>query len=695
MSCAWQIETGASYPLGATPTESGVNFALVSEHAERVELCLYDANGQYEVARFDLPARTGDLWHGFIPKLDLSLTYGYRVHGRYAPEAGLRFNANKLLLDPYAKGLSGSFNWSSSHFGYNPDDPDLDLSFSGSDNADHMVKARIIQSDHAPVRQRPWRVSPGDRVIYELHVKGFTQGFELCEAGARGTLSALAQPAVLAYLKGLGVTTLELLPVHAFIDDYFLKQRNLSNYWGYNTLSFFAPHQAYLNHPDPMVFRRVVDQLHEAGFEVVLDVVYNHTAESDQLGPTLSMRGIDNSLYYRLAENKRNYINDTGCGNTLNFDQPRVVQWVMDSLRYWSGEQGVDGFRFDLATVLGRRKQGFDAAHPLFQAISQDPQLNSTLLIAEPWDLGPGGYQLGSFGRGWLEWNDRYRDAVRRFWRGDKGVVPEFAKRIHGSADIFEGRKRGPNESLNFITAHDGFTLRDLTSFNHRRNALNGENNRDGHHENFSRNWGHEGETEDAKILQQRSSVQRAMLMTLYLSQGTPMLLAGDERHRTQRGNNNAYCQDNEINWVDWTPRPEAQALNEFVSQLAMLRRNEPLLGCEKYIHRPESHEERSTLWFNCDAEELSEAQWHQDDLCHLGYLLLGGTGESTLYLVFNRACEAKTFRLPKILGCTGWQTRLCSATNSNLNLTYDACATLELPASSVTLFSTLNDLQE
>ena len=688
MSASFTILPGSSYPLGATPMEGGVNFALVSAAAYRVELCIYDQAGEVELARLEMPERSGDLWHGFIPALDTRLSYAYRVHGPYEPHAGHRFNANKLLLDPYAKGLVGEFRWSEKHFGYDRQDPCKDLSFSLSDNAQCMVKGRIVTDAPAAILQRPWMASDCNRMIYELHVKGFTQGIELGEQGARGTLAALAEPKILDYLRSLGLTTLELLPVHAFIDDFFLHQRGLSNYWGYNTLGFFAPHQAYLQDPNPFAFRRTIDQLHDAGFEVVLDVVYNHSAESDQLGPTLSLRGIDNSLYYRLTEDKRHYINDTGCGNTLNFDHPRVVQLVMDSLRYWHRVQGVDGFRFDLASVLARRAEGFDPTHPLLQAIAQDPELQTAIFIAEPWDIGPGGYQLGAFPNGWLEWNDRYRDAVRRFWRGDAGVVPEFAKRVHGSADIFESRRRRPVESLNFITSHDGFTLYDWTRYERRHNLDNGEHNRDGHHENFSSNWGVEGETGDPKIVATRSSLQRAMLMTLFLSQGTPMLLAGDERSRTQRGNNNAYCQDNEINWLDWTDSAASQELAEFTRQLTALRWTEPLLGCVDYIHRPESHEERATLWFNSAGEALTPSQWEQPDLCHLGYLLRGEPEESALYLVFNRAAQAQQFVLPSVERGAYWTVRLCSSPTAKLDSTYRMGASLELPAQSLTLFS-------
>jgi len=686
-SSTWKISLGDTYPIGATPVEGGVNFVLVSERASAVELCIFDAEGREQLARLYLPGQCGDLWHGFVEGLPTGLCYGYRVHGPYEPERGQRFNPNKLLLDPYAKSIAGQFKWSQKHFGYDRRSPLKDLSYSSSDNAACMLKARIVDpSAVAKIDAPTWRSNACTRVIYELHVKGFSQQIELKERSARGTLTALAEPEILAYLKGLGVTTLELLPVHAFIDDYFLHQRHLKNYWGYNTLGYFAPHQAYLPDSDPFVFRRVVDQLHEAGFEVVLDVVYNHTAEGDQLGPTLSMRGIDNELYYRLADDQRHYVNDTGCGNTLNMDHPRVVQLVMDSLRYWVEFQGVDGFRFDLATILGRRRSGFDPHHPLLVAIQQDPLLSRALMIAEPWDIGPGGYQLGAFPNGWLEWNDKYRDCIRRFWRGDAGVVPEFARRIHGSADIFEPRHRHPAESLNFITSHDGFTLRDLVSYQHRHNRANGENNRDGHHENFSSNSGHEGETAKSEINQRRQALQRSILMTLMLSQGTPMVLAGDERGRTQRGNNNAYCQDNELNWIDWAQGDSD--LTKFTQQLIAERAQQPLLGCPDYIHAAASHEERSTLWFNATGEAMSDADWHRPDLCHLGYMLRGSLGEPSLYMIFNRSEREQIFRLPALNYAATWRCKICSSESAKLESEYAAAAELRLPALSVVLLS-------
>ena len=691
----YTIEPGETYPIGATPMADGVNFVLFSAHAVRVELCIFDKEGKRELTRLSLPERSGNLWCGFVPNLALDCSYAYRVHGPYDPHAGHRYNANKLLLDPYAKSLVGQFKWTDKHFGYIKNDSLEDLSFSTADNASYVPKARILGFNEPVSAHQPWRASGTDRVIYELHVKGFTQGLNLANDSARGTLAALAEPETLAYLKSLGVTTLELMPVHAFINDYFLHKKKLVNYWGYNTLGFFAPHQAYMPQGDPFSFRRLIDRIHDAGFEVVMDVVYNHSAEGDHLGPTLSMRGIDNTCYYRLADDKRHYINDTGCGNTLDFDQPRVVQLVVDSLRYWVTEMGIDGFRFDLAPILARRHSGFDSGHPLLQAIQQDPSLSRTLFIAEPWDIGPGGYQLGAFPQGWLEWNDRYRDTVRRFWRGDAGVVPEFARRIHGSADIFEARKRKPLESLNFITSHDGFTLYDWVRYRQRHNRINGEQNRDGHHENFSSNWGHEGETSRADIEALREKLQRAMLMTLILSQGTPMLLAGDERNRTQRGNNNAYCQDNELNWIDWdcsrssSKAPDAsESLIKFCASLINLRKEQPLLGFSDYIHAPHSPNGRATLWFNAEGSQMKEAQWHQPDLEFLGYMLRGQAGEADLYMIFNRAGKEQSVVLPAARDASTWHLLICSDATAELKLTNCAGEIFHQPAHAVSLLS-------
>ncbi|MFB3077041.1 MAG: glycogen debranching protein GlgX, partial [Lysobacterales bacterium] len=484
--------SGSHHSLGAHWDGEGVNFVLFSAHAERVELCLFDPKGQSEIARHVLPEQTHELWHGYFPGLAPGAVYGYRVYGPYDPQAGHRFNHHKLLLDPYARQLIGEFHWTDAHFGYCQGDPAEDLSFDNQDNAAFIPKCVVTaplsvadKANAGNVRVKP-NIPWNQTTIYETHVRGFTLQHPDVPELQRGTFAGLGHPKIIAYLKALGITSVELLPVQAFIDEHFLYEKGLCNYWGYNTSSFFAPHTPYLSGNDVCEFRRIVDDYHEAGLEVLLDVVYNHTSESNHLGPTLSFRGIDNASYYRLqAEQPRYYVNDTGCGNTLDVSHPRVLQMVMDSLRYWSGEMGVDGFRFDLATVMAREAHGFNQQAAFLQAVAQDPQLSRIKLIAEPWDIGPGGYQLGSFPAGWSEWNDDYRDTVRRFWRREPGHLPTFARRLHGSSDIFERSGRRPSASINYITSHDGFTLRDLVSYQHRHNSANGESNNDGHRENL------------------------------------------------------------------------------------------------------------------------------------------------------------------------------------------------------------------
>jgi len=567
-----RVETGNDYPLGAVFDGEGTNFALFSEHAERVELCLYDADGRQQTARLDLPAKTHDVWHGYLPGVQAGTAYGYRVHGPYEPHTGHRFNPHKLLLDPYARAFAGAFVWHPSHFAFDRGEAAQDLEADRADNAGYMPKAVVGIRDAELRTSRGMRTPWHETVIYEAHVRGMTMRHPRVPEALRGSFAGLSQPAVIDYIKSLGVTSVELLPVHAFIDEEFLVQKGLSNYWGYNTLNFFTPHPAY---GSGEAFRECVDRFHDAGLEIILDVVYNHTAEGNHLGPTLSFRGIDNRSYYRLlSTDSRLYVNDSGCGNTLDLSHPRVMQLVLDSLRYWVGELGVDGFRFDLATVLGRDEQGYHADAPFFRALAQDPVLAGCKLIAEPWDLGPDGYRLGQFPPGFAEWNDRFRDTVRRFWRGDAGQLPELARRLHGSGDIFEHHNRKPCASINFVTSHDGFTLRDLVSYARRDNHANREDNNDGHRENLSANYGVEGPTDDAEIDTLRWRQQRNFLATLMLAQGVPMLQAGDELGRSQQGNNNAYCQDNPLSWIDWPALDErGEALTEFTRGLLELRR--------------------------------------------------------------------------------------------------------------------------
>jgi glycogen operon protein len=654
-----QVETGNDYPLGAVFDGEGTNFALFSAHAERVELCLYDADGRQQTARVDLPARTHDVWHGYLPGVQAGAAYGYRVHGPWEPHAGDRFNPHKLLLDPYARAFAGEFTWHPSHFGFDRGHAAQDLEIDRSDNADYMPKA-VVGTRQAALQVSRRALTPWhETVIYEVHVRGMTMRHPRVPEALRGSFAGLSQPAVIDYIKSLGVTSVELLPVHSFVDENFLVQRGLRNYWGYNTLNFFTPHPAYCAGGGSAVFRECVDRFHDAGLEIILDVVYNHTAEGNHLGPSLSFRGIDNRSYYRLlSTDRRLYVNDSGCGNTLDLDHPRVMQLVLDSLRYWAGELGVDGFRFDLAPVLGRDERGFHADAPLFRALAQDPVLAGCKLIAEPWDLGPDGYRLGQFPPGFAEWNDRFRDTVRRFWRGDSGQLPELARRLHGSGDIFEHHHRKPYASINFVTSHDGFTLRDLVSYARRDNHANREDNNDGHRENLSANYGAEGPTDEAAIDDLRWRQQRNFLATLMLAQGVPMLQAGDEFGRSQQGNNNAYCQDNPLTWIDWAALDErGEALCGFTRRLLELRRSYRVLQADQFRHDAEDPNDDSIRWINSDGKPMREAHWHERDNRVLGYLLreIDGNGSARRLLVlFNASPETQRFVLPP--GDGGWR---------------------------------------
>ncbi len=662
----YRIEPGNSYPLGATITDSGVNFAIFSAHAEKVEICIFDKDGKQEQQRFILPECEHNIWHGSLKNAKAGLIYGYRVYGPYSPELGHRFNHNKLLLDPYAKTLKGQFIWSDRHFGYDVNDARQDLSFDTRDNADVMIKGVVVDPEEVRVAKNPiaWK----NTVIYEGHVKGLTQLNEKIPADLRGSFLGLSHPKMIAHYRAMGITTIELLPVQQFISEQFLADKNLSNYWGYNSLAFFVPHQDYLAKHQTRDFQRMVDELHQAGFEVLIDVVYNHTCEGNHLGPTLSFRGIDNLSYYRLnPTDLRYYINDTGCGNTINISHPRVLQMVMDSLRYWVQVMGVDGFRFDLATILGREISGFDPSNGFLDAVLQDPILNQVKLIAEPWDIGPGGYQLGGFPSPWSEWNDRYRDTMRRYWRGDKGILPDFARRIHGSSDIFEHHGKKPFASINFLTSHDGNTLRDLVSYQERHNEANGENNRDGHSDNFAHNNGVEGETDDSDILALRLRQIKNMLATLMLSQGVPMLLAGDEIGRTQKGNNNAYCQDNDINWLDWDETGVFHhELTGFFATLTELRRNFPMLAYDRFIHENDNSNVAIT-WFHPSGNKMQKEYWHSHHANTLGYLIEEKMHvKNKLLCIFHACNEPKEFTLPDIETVQNW--KILINTNNTLN---------------------------
>jgi isoamylase len=655
-----RLAPGAPHPLGATWDGAGVNFALFSANAERVQLCLFEPTGHRELARLDLPECTDGVWHGYLPAGAPGQVYGYRVHGPYDPRHGHRFNSHKLLLDPYARGLVGNVRWSDALYGYRMGSPRADLSFDRRDSAAAMPKGVVVADPGSillpPARPVPW----SNLVIYEAHVRGLTKLRTDIPERERGTFAALADPFIIERLTKLGITAIELLPVQAFVDDRFLVQRGLSNYWGYSTLSYFAPERRYMATGYIDELRMAINRFHRAGIEVILDVVYNHTCEGSELGPTLSFKGIDNASYYRLIpDDRRYYINDTGCGNTLNTAHPRVVQLVLDSLRYWAGSIGVDGFRFDLSASLGRTAHGFDPWAPIFTAIRQDPILGKLKLIAEPWDLGPGGYQLGQHPPGFGEWNDRFRNTVRRFWRGDEGIRPELAARLLGSADMFDRHRQRPWASVNYVTAHDGFTLRDLVSYSHQHNEANGEHNADGSSHNASANWGVEGETDDARIIATRQRVARAMLATLLLSQGTPMLLMGDEAWRTQKGNNNPYCQDNKVSWFDWdlAESPVGRAMYRFVARLTEIRRAYPILRAERFLH---GNEVRPGLpdvaWFDPDGTPITSQSWLDPTRSALGVRLAGaGLAPSTIdviALLFNPTAGPLDFTLPPPRDC-------------------------------------------
>jgi len=662
----YRMEPGSVYPIGATVSETGVNFAIFSAHAEKIELCIFDQYGSKELKRFVLPQREHDIWHGFLKGAKAGLVYGYRVYGPYNPEFGHRFNHHKLLLDPYAKALTGNFSWSDRHFAYNVNDPKKDLSFDARDNADVMLKAVVTDVSATPVQRKPiaWK----NTVIYEGHVKGLTALNPQVPEQLRGSFLGISHPAMIAHYRAIGITTIELLPVQQFISEQFLTDKKLSNYWGYNSLAFFVPHQDYLNQHQILDFQRMVDELHQAGFEVLIDVVYNHTCEGNRLGPTLSFRGIDNLSYYRLnSAEPRYYINDTGCGNTLNISHPRVLQMVMDSLRYWVQVMGVDGFRFDLAPILGRELHGFDKSNGFLDAVLQDPILNSVKMIAEPWDIGPGGYQLGGFPAPWSEWNDRYRDTMRRYWRGDKGLLPEFARRIHGSSDIFEHSGRQPFASINFLCSHDGNTLRDLVSYQDRHNEANGEKNRDGHSDNFAHNYGIEGETSDEEVLSLRLRQIKNMMATLMLSQGVPMLLAGDEIGRSQQGNNNAYCQDNEINWLDWDENAiYAQELKLFTASLTELRKRFSMLSHDRFIHKDDKKSAVDITWFHPSGFEMQKDHWHSHHAATLGYLIQEKASDTPVILcLFHAGAEPIEFQLPEIETIKHWQVMIDTTSSS------------------------------
>jgi len=647
------LDAGRPYPLGANWDGLGINFAVFSAHAEKIELCLFDESGRREIARLPLPEYTEEIWHGYLPHADPGLVYGFRAHGPYDPAHGHRFNPSKLLLDPYAKSILGSVRWTDSVFGYRINSARSDLSMDRRDSASAMPKAIVVDDHYSWDDDRRPNISWSETVIYETHVRGMTKLFDLVPEQQRGTFAALGHPDIIKHLKRIGVTAVELMPVHAFLQDRILLEKGLSNYWGYNTLAYFAPEPRYLASNNPRELRDLVRRYHAADLEVILDVVYNHTCEGSELGPTLSWRGLDNASYYRLAENPRHTINDTGTGNTLNLSHPRVLQMVMDSLRYWATAYRVDGFRFDLGLTLGRQAWGFDQHASFFHAIRQDPLLSRLKLICEPWDVGPGGYQLGNFPPGFAEWNDRYRDTMRRYWRGDDGLRPELAARLGGSGDLFDTRRKKPRASVNYIACHDGATLEDLVSYQGKYNEANGEDNRDGASDNHSTNYGVEGPTDDAVILDYRERVKRAMLAGLLGSLGTPMIQMGDECGRTQKGNNNAYCQDNELTWMDWAlaKSPRGKSLSDFVATISQARRRYASLRCDRYLGTGEvapGITEQS--WWDERGLELAPGDWdnHSAHILCLRRACRKADGRTEVTaLLLNAASEQILFNVP------------------------------------------------
>ena len=670
-----RIWPGRPYPLGATWDGKGVNFALFSAHAEKVELCLFDASGAREIDRIPLPEYTDEVWHGYLPDATPGTLYGYRAYGPYEPRRGHRFNPHKLLVDPYAKALVGGIRHSDAIFGYRIGGAREDLAFDRRDSARVMPKCQVVDPSYAWTHDRRLDTAWSDTIVYEAHVRGLTMQHPRLPPPLRGTFAGLAAQPIVDYVKSLGVTAIELMPVHAFADDRHLTVKGLRNYWGYSTLGFFAPEARYLSTGAISEFKTMVARLHDAGIEVILDVVYNHTAEGNHLGPTLSFRGIDNVSYYRLVpEDRRYYVNYTGTGNTLNLSHPRVLQMVLDSLRYWVQEMHVDGFRFDLAATLARDPDAFDPGSGFLDALRQAPELQHVKLIAEPWDIGPGGYRLGAFPPGWSAWNDRFRDGVRRFWKGDEGALPELAARLAGSADLFDHNGRRPWATINYVTSHDGFTLHDLVSYNQKHNEANLENNRDGHDENLSWNCGVEGPTDDADIRALRDRQKRNFLATLLLAQGVPMLLAGDESGRTQQGNNNAYCHDSPLSWLDWdaAAEPVNRAFAEFTRRLVALRKAHPIFHRRRYLHGRDASSDGivDIAWYGPTGQEMKPQHWQDPHARCVGLFLNGrarpdlrsdGTlaTDGAFLILMNAFHEAVDFTLPELPTCKGWIRRL------------------------------------
>jgi isoamylase len=699
-----QMREGSPHPRGATWDGKGTNFAIFSAHATKVEVCLFDESGEKEIDRQELPEYTNQIWHGYMPNVRPGTRYGLRVYGPYDPEAGHRFNPNKLLLDPYGCAHSGEIKWNPALFGYRMESGD-DTTFDERDSAPFMPKCIVVDPQydwHGQVNVTRYRIPFDDTILYELHVRGFTKLHPRVPDPQKGTYAGLAHPEVIEYIKSLGVTSVELLPIQTFVRDSHLLEKGLTNYWGYNTIGFFAPECHYAAEPTDALkeFKRTVEAFHKAGLDVILDVVYNHTAEGNELGPTLSFKGIDNASYYRLMpDNQRYYINDTGTGNTVNLSHPRVIQMVTDSLRYWVEQTHVDGFRFDLGTILAREPNGFDNRSGFLKACSQDPLLATVKLIAEPWDCGPGGYQVGGFPPGWAEWNDKFRDTVREYWKGGSSAS-ELTKRLTASGEIFNYEGRRPWSSINFITAHDGFTANDLVTYNEKHNEANGENNEDGSSENHSWNCGVEGPTDDPEINRLRARQLRNLLGTLLLSQGTPMLLAGDEFGRTQGGNNNAYCQDNEISWLNWDFKEKAERLTKYVQRLTGFRHKYPILRRNLFL-TGEYNEElgvKDVTWINANGREMEDHNWGDTGMRCFGMLIDGRAQtsgvrqrgrEATLLIVINDHHDMVRFTLPEAVGGKEWMLLVDTNVEDNSeNGKFETGASYDVTARSLLLFA-------
>ncbi len=709
-SGGYRLWPGSAYPLGATWDGMGVNFSIYAQNATKIELCLFNTiDDEREAACIPLKERTDEIWHAYLPEVVPGQVYGYRVHGPFDPANGHRFNPNKIVLDPYAKSIARKTRWDDSLFGYTVGDPEQDLSFDAKDSAAFAPLAAVIDPVFSWCDDRRPNIPMHKSVIYEMHVRGFTKLHDEIPEGLRGTYAGVSSAPAIAYLKALGVTAVELLPVHCHLDGRHLVEKGLSNYWGYDTLGFFAPEPDYCSPRQSLdavrEFKVMVRNLHAAGIEVILDVVYNHSAEGNQMGPTLTFRGIDNSAYYRTSpEDSRYYVDFTGCGNTFNMMNPRVLQLIMDSLRYWVTEMHVDGFRFDLASTLARQLFDVNKLGGFFDIIHQDPLLSQVKLIAEPWDLGPGGYMVGNFPAQWSEWNGKYRDSIRHFWKGDGGHTGEFATRICGSPDLYAWSGKRPHASINFVTCHDGFTLSDLVSYDQKHNDANGEDNRDGADDNIGWNCGVEGPTDDLSIAELRERKQRSFLATLLLSQGVPMLLAGDEVGHTQQGNNNCYCQDNELTWLNWNHSESQQQMLKFVQQLVHIRHTQPVLQRRRFFHGEDIADDSPTIvWLNTDGSEMAEELLNEDSRKCVGMVLCGDSvdtnqfGEEvsgdTLLIIFNADHGASIpFVLPNVKAGRTWVLMLDTSIEGLSETDFQGGDSYDVNASSLVLFRLPSD---